>query len=128
MNQNKLSVDFHDGYLDGILLTPLNELVLMCRDFEKTSWRVLTGEVCRLRADNFLHGNIIFDINIYEINSCPLNLIKKLMMYNEAESEKYLLQNVKDFKRKKLCLLELTSSYGCDLLALVEGIKEVKRL
>ena len=110
--------DLHDGKLLGLKITKEKILQLDCIDVFGTNWNILIPKIERLRATNFLEGNIIFEINFYQGSNCPPNLVKELFGYTEDEPNNYFKGSMSDIKKRNLILVEMTSSYGCELLAL----------
>lgn len=115
-----MSIDLHDGYLNGIVVRAENTLVLHCKTADgKTGTLTIPGLV-RLRADNFNEGNIIFELSFHRGRECPEDLVKKLKGYDEIRDAETLSRDMKNIEERNWTLLELTSSYGCDLLALFD--------
>jgi len=78
----------------------------------------------RLKADNFSEGNIIFEINVYAGHECPAELIQKLQGYTKEKAADLLSGDLMKITAHNWTLVELTSSYGCELLALSEAEAE----
>jgi hypothetical protein len=113
--------DLHDGFLDGIYVSTDKKLILNCRDVTNRPWVITVPRIRRLKADNFSEGNIIFEVNIYSGQDCPVNLIRKLQGYLNEGSESLLAGDLKIIAENNWTLVEVTSSYGCELLALSEA-------
>lgn len=115
-----MSIDLHDGYLNGIVVRSENTLVLYCKTADGKSCNVTIPGLVRLRANNFNEGNIIFELNFHRGSGCPEDLIKKLRGYDDITNAETLSADMRNVEERNWTLLELTSSYGCDLLALFD--------
>jgi hypothetical protein len=75
--------DFHDGQLLGIVLSPDREdLTLYCRRVDGRDFSLMLPRIVRLRVDNFLEGNIIYEISIREGDRCPAEAVQRLWNYD----------------------------------------------
>jgi hypothetical protein len=114
-----INPDLHDGLLVGLVLSPPKSLTLVCKTVDGTDCNVVVTKIEHLRADNFLQGNIIFEICIYEGRNCSLDALKKLYAVKEDQQlDRFLPDAMAKIIRERWSLLELGSSYGCELLAL----------
>jgi hypothetical protein len=115
-----LNPDLHDGFLRGIVLSEPETVELLCSDVKGHLYTLRLAGLVALRADNFLQGNVIFEVNEYRAEF-PRGLIKRV--YGEdAESEPdWLSLRVQELSENSWTLLEVTTSYGCELLALARG-------
>lgn len=113
--------DLHDGYLEGILVSKDKNLILSCRDVTSREWLITVPKLHRLKADNFSEGNIIFEITLYVGDNCPHILIRKLQGYREEKAAESLSNDLEKISKGNWTLVEITSSYGCELLALSEA-------
>jgi hypothetical protein len=124
--------DFHDGLLEGVTLSPEKTLCLQLRAVSGERWAIYAPNLRRLKADNFCEGNIIFEFNVYSGRDCPEALIKKLQGYSGENASHRLAGDLRQIADENWTLLEITSSYGCELLALSEanpdslGVVELK--
>ena len=57
--------DFHDGYVDGVLLSQ-HEARILLRTVAGRQFTLLLNELERLRVNDLKEGNIIFEINFFE--------------------------------------------------------------
>ena len=119
----------HDGALLGILLAPEANLSIYFRTADAKLYQMIVPAIARVRADNILEGNIIFEICLLEGQKCPSGLVEDLCCYtNEARSHRYpknealantfIPNHLKKIAREKWTLITIGSSYGCELLAL----------
>lgn len=115
-----MPLDLHDGYLNGLVVRAENTLVLHCKTADGKTCTVTIPGLVRLRANNFNEGNIIFELNFFQGGQCPDNLVRELKGYDETRDAEALIADMKNIGECNWTLLELTSSYGCDLLALFD--------
>jgi len=101
-------------------------LQLFLTTTDKRKFIVTIPNIIRMRADNFLEGNIVFDISVYQNAECSEGKLKSLYGYNEEQAQKYLSKNLREIAEKNLSLFQLGSSYGCELLALFSGSLQIE--
>jgi hypothetical protein len=108
----------HDGLLYGIVTHPdKDELTLLCRDVEGTEFRIVVPEIVRLTVYEFMEGNIILDVSIHEGDNCPRESIRKAYGYDLTTGLEYLEMRMKEVRDGRWTLLEIDTSYGCELFA-----------
>jgi len=87
--------DLHGGLLLGIVLSPDREdLTLFCRTADGTDLRLTFPGLVRLRVDNFLEGNIIFEVSIRAGDRCPPAALKRVWDYDDNESRQHLANRI----------------------------------
>jgi len=112
----------HDGLLLGIVLSEeRKDLALLCRQGDGKDFSLVVPKLERLRADNFLAGNIILRISIYEGERCPAAIVRWMFDYDDDEARKHLANHMKAITDGRWTVVEITTSYGCDLVALSEA-------
>jgi hypothetical protein len=79
-------------------------------------------QLIRLRLDRFLQGNIILQVSIREGDQCQPESIKRVWGddYNDddAELQRHLPDWAKEIRDNNWTLVEISTSYGCELFAL----------
>jgi len=116
---------FHDGDLVGIVLLPDKQCALFIRDTLGTMHNLVLTGVERLRAENFLEGNIILDITILTGDAITDDdLLFAVSMDKDPAGTKQShftiwRERVRD---QGLCLVQLSASYGCTLTSLCTGV------
>ena len=112
----------HDGLLLGVVLRPDGEeLTLICQDADGRAIRITVPELERLRVDRFLQGNIIFEVTIREGDQCAPDSVKWAWSYDHNDEEDEVSRNLPEWMRwikdDHWTLVEVRTSYGCDLFA-----------
>jgi hypothetical protein len=116
---NVTSPDFHDGELLGMVLSPAERsLRLCCRTVDKQEYELHIPKIVRLLANNFREGDIIFEVAPYEGARVSEHAVKALWQYDEAMAKKLLATQMREIRSSGWTLLEIGSSYGCELLAM----------
>jgi hypothetical protein len=120
-----LSPDLHDGFLRGVVLGDQEIVELLCSDVDGRRYVLRLPKLMALRADNFLQGNIIFEVNVYTTDF-PQDLIKRVYGADGDGEPDWLSARLQEMRDQSWTLLEITSSYGCELLALAKGTLSVE--
>ena len=114
-----LEPEFHDGLLMGIILSEeKGDLTLICRRVDGQEFDLVMPKIDHLRVDNFLQGNVIFEISIYEGANCPADRIRWMFDYNEEHARQFLPMHTREIVDGGWTLLKVVPSYGCELVAL----------
>jgi hypothetical protein len=114
-----LEPEFHDGLFTGIILSEeKGDLTLICKPVDRKEFNLVVPKIDRLRVDYFLEGNTIFEISIHEGASCPASSVECLFNYNEEHARQFLPRHMKEIVDGSWTLLEVSTSYGCQLAAL----------
>jgi hypothetical protein len=119
--------DFHDGALTGLRVVDKSTLELYCSTHEGDPYTVSLPGLEALNVDNFLQGNIIFEIELFTANF-PIELVKRAFSLSAEENPPWLQQKITQMTDEGWTLLELSSSYGCELAAIAKGKLEIQRL
>jgi hypothetical protein len=114
--------DFHDESLTGLRMIGADAHLFF--KAQHAEFRMILPNVVMLKADGFMQGNIVFGISIYQEPS--RELVKKLYDFTESEPHNYLAVTLEKIKKENLRMFELTSSYGCEMLALFSGEIEIR--
>ena len=118
---------FHDGFVDGMLVRGSSALILL-RTATERRYTLQLNEVDTLRANDFRQGNIIFELNLLSVSQLDRSFVFEAYDYNDQFKKQFVLEAWKrKVDEKRLEALEITASYGCQLLAvfrspnLIEG-------
>ncbi|MGA8271106.1 MAG: hypothetical protein WB919_06060 [Candidatus Sulfotelmatobacter sp.] len=113
--------DFHDGYVDGVLLSQ-HEARILLRTVAGRQFTLLLNELERLRVNDLKEGNIIFEINFFEPRQLAPDFIFEVYEYSDESWKKFVLDEwVEKATRKSLTAIKITPSYGCTILAISRG-------
>lgn len=131
MNENVGQIfrepDFHDGALTGVRVIERSTLELYCSTLEGEAYKVSLSGLEALKVDNFREGNIIFEIELFNSNF-PIELVKRAFSLSAEENPPWLQQKITEMTADGWTLLELSSSYGCEIAAIAKGKLDVQRL
>jgi hypothetical protein len=111
----------HHALLKKFELLDNNMVALSIDATDKNRYEVLLSGVNKLRVNNFLEGNIIFDMVIYINCLNNTELLQKL--YGLDSDNQYFPKILENIKNNKLSLIQITPSYGCEMLVLCSDIK-----
>ena len=106
----------HDGRLRGIELTDDSGLLIKCSTEDGIAVRIVGDGLVALMATDFKEGNIIFEVRFSAADSDSEVALARLFGGHAGGIQKgnrVLSANGR--------LLEVASSYGCELVALFSG-------
>ena len=116
--------NFHDGNITGIVIDTERTLLLNCTTISGNKYVLRLHKLERLRADEFLEGNIIFGLYIYT-HDFPLALVATAYGAASDDTPAWLVERVSAMQRDKWLLLAIESSLGCRLVAVAQGPMEI---
>lgn len=121
----------HDKLIMGVRLNKQNDVFISIMDSEDDSQiEIVFIKTCHMRIDNFLLGNIILDIEVFEADEVDsleqeLRYLLDLSITNPYDQE--ILEGYKsDFREGNMFFVAFSSSYGLEGALLCEGIEVVK--
>jgi hypothetical protein len=110
--------DFHDGLLTGIRVAD-GRADIYCSTVAGQEYIWQLSGVRGLFASSFREGNIIFEVTLHE-GELPVNLVKRAFGSEDAGEPPWVSAELARPKHRQGILIEITSSYGCELVALFE--------
>ena len=111
--------DLHDGLLRGISVSKDKQADLMVCDINAKEYLISLRNVKRLRAKDFCEGNILFDLTFFGLKNCPQNLLEQLYDLNIKAPDSTFIDRLKNTEELSgYRVLDVSSSYGCSLIAL----------
>jgi hypothetical protein len=120
--------DFHDGYVDGVLLSPTDVRILL-RTVEGKRFTLLLNGIEALQVNDLKEGNIIFEVKVLELAELDSSFIFEVYGYSDYLKKTFVLNEWLDKAvQKGLKGIEITPSHGCTVLAtfkdysLIEGL------
>ena len=132
--QNRLSQvpSFHDGYLTGIELSEKSAVVGL-QHYDGTRYRLHLSGIEALLANEFRQGNIISSLEVTTGTSPDIGDLRLLWPAPHPEvTDEYRQKHeifVEDqrskIERGEAVWLNLTASYGCDLVAVCKSVELV---
>jgi len=117
----ELSV-FHDGYLDGFLISESSVLFFLST-MEKQAYVLIAKGVERMKADGFRQGNIIFDVLARRADQLSIGDVRSL--YDTLDGEVGERQTRTIWERltqEGRVMLEINPSYGCECLLIAQTL------
>lgn len=120
---------FHDGYLTGLAVSERAATLSICRS-DGVVWQVkLSGLLC-LKADDFREGNIIAQFQAITGAEPPRELLESVdIAPHQSAAQEYqdkyrahIDALVAQVAAGSLSLVSITASYGCNLIAICEGV------
>jgi hypothetical protein len=118
----KKHVEFHDGFLDGLLLDGPTACVFLSTD-DKEHFALEVAGVAAVNAGTFKEGNIIFEVLIH---SCDELTLEQMIAVHGPMSGYGLPDQAQRWLAKALqsglILLEINPSYGAACLVLARTI------
>jgi hypothetical protein len=103
--------DFHDGFVDGMLVRGSSALILL-RTATERRYTLQLNEVDTLRANDFRQGNIIFELNLLSVSQLDRSFVFEAYDYNDQLKQQFVLEAWKrKADEKRLEALEITASY-----------------
>jgi len=114
---------FHDGHLNGIVLRPNQQCLLLLSDVTGAEYQFILDGVEHFRAENFRQGNIVLDLTVRDQNVDEEDLLFVLFLDRPPDSKKGIESNLSRIQSGELHLIQLAPSYGCELAILCRGYK-----
>ena len=114
-NEKTTVPNFHDGQLLGIIVRD-RQCKLFVSDVQGSKYSLVLTDVERLRADNFLLGNIILDVTVRRGVRLNEQDILRVLSLDEGHSGAYRVSIdaiVDRIANDILCFVQVSSSYGC---------------
>ena len=124
-NERAFLPTFHDDYLIAILLMPEKRCILVVQETTGALHTMVLLGVERLRADNFLEGNIILDASVRGGAAVSEDeLLFALSMNENIANERSSAFRIwrERIRSQDLQLFQLSASYGCTLVSLCAGV------
>lgn len=116
---------FHDGWLDGLLINQKSVQVFLSTE-ERMAFVVVANGVVALAADGFRAGNIVFEVVTRQKEELTLKDITRAYVLAEGatdQGEKLLVKALE----QNLIVLEINPSYGATCILLAESVDLIYR-
>lgn len=120
---------FHDGAVTGLLVDG-DKAVVLLRTVEREDYRLELSGVRALVGNDIREGNIISHIEVVARRRPDLSWLTPLFVEPHPSAEDLYRRQYEDRLRNiadlvvsgEACLIAITPSYGCEFLALCEGV------
>ena len=123
--------DFHDGCLTGVVVRDRSTLELHCTTVDGVDHLLRLEGLDALKADNFSQGYIIFEVIVHRPPFDPELVLRAHRHSGEGKPDRedaWLPRKLDRMLRENWTLLQITSSYGCEVLAIASGEMKIVRL
>ena len=113
--------DFHDGSLDGLLVSK-SQVALFLRTAREEKFMLMLQGVERLHAENFREGSIIFSVDFLTPEQLTPEHISETYGFSANVPSGFVMKDwIAAAKERGLQALEISSSYGCEALVLFKS-------
>lgn len=119
--------NLHDGNLTGIVVDADGTLILYCAAVSGERYVLRLPRLERLRAKEFLEGNVIDDLYIYT-RDFPSNLVGDAYGASPGDAPQWLVDRIRGMQRDSWTLLRIESSLGCSLVAIAQDPIEIDQV
>ncbi len=119
--------NFHDGLLSGVRVVDGSTLLLWCATDDEVPYLLTLSGLERLHAAPLLKGNVIFEILLHT-SEFPEALVARAYGIGGDERPPWLAERLAQMREERWTLLEVTSSLGCELVAIARGTLTVQPL
>jgi hypothetical protein len=118
---------FHDGNVTSIELQGDRKVVIGLIDENGERWSLSLSGVDRMRAMDFMDGNIVLEVIQLSQQEPPLEPLRKLYGLGQDEFPDFLASKVGSIRTGEAILVHIVPSYGCELIALCEktGLEKI---
>jgi hypothetical protein len=112
--------DFHDGFVDGIFVSGTTARIFLRTEGGRGFTLVLRG-VDALSVNDFRKGNIVFEVNVVDLDQIDKDFVFGLYGYSEQSKQNFVLTEwVENAKKRDLKAIEIIPSYGSAVSVLTE--------
>jgi hypothetical protein len=113
--------DFHDGFVDGVLLSKSDARILL-RTVNGDRFTLILNELEALRVDDFRKGNIVFEVVFLMPRQLDSSFVFEVYGYSDEGKRTFVLGEwAEKAAQKVLTAIEITPSYGCTILAIFKS-------
>jgi hypothetical protein len=114
-------LDFHDGFVDGVLISGSTARIFL-RSVAGETFTLVLAEVEGPLVNDLRKGNIIFNVTLLSVDELDADFVFRIYQYSDEHKRKFVLEDwTEPAKKKGLGALEITPSYGCTISALFRG-------
>jgi hypothetical protein len=117
---------FHDGFVDGFLIRG-PQVIIFVRTDSNEAFALVAGDVTRMRVDNLLQGNIIFDIVMRQGQELTRDDMDVYGFASDPIGEKRVSDKLEQLKIENRIALEINPSYGCECFLIAQAVTLIPR-
>lgn len=112
----------HDSNLLAIIIseTDSKQITIRFKSVESIIYEVILNRVEHFRCNDFLQGNIVFEISISK--GIIVDKEELLWIWNNKQKPQYIEKMIEKINNGELTFLEVGSSYGAKIVAIAEKI------
>jgi hypothetical protein len=114
---------FHDGAVNSLSLKDNSVLEIGIANVNNEMYKLMLNGLDRLRCFDFRQGNIILDVSVVSGESPDKSALRYLLDLKEDEASDFLLDRLEKIERGILTFVNITPSYGCEVLALCSDVR-----
>jgi hypothetical protein len=114
--------NLHDGTIDMLSLKANNVLEIGLTDVKNVRYRLVLSGLERLRCQDFREGNIILDVSLVNGQSPDKDALRELFGLTNDQTPHFLAQIIVKIEQGLLAFVNITPSYGCEVLALCSNV------
>jgi hypothetical protein len=118
--------DLHDACIFGLNMSENEGFTISIRLENGVSVDFILSRASRLLVNNFREGNIILDVVVLHAGEVEVSDIEKFYESNSADISAVVLALHHRVKLDGKILVKISSSYGCEITCICDGIGFVK--
>jgi hypothetical protein len=117
---------FHDGFVDGFLIRE-SQVIIFIRTDDNEAFAMVADDVTRMRVDNLLQGNIIFDIVMRQGRELTRSDMDVYGFAASPDDEKLANDKLERLRTEDRVALEINPSYGCKCFLIAQSVALIPR-
>jgi hypothetical protein len=112
--------NLHDGSLERLSIRG-EDFEIDCTDAAGRKIDIRLFSVRHLKADNFRLGNIIFSVEVFTGKDCSDEILRQAAGLDPDEAGEWVIEELARIAEAGWTGVRITSSYGCELVAICES-------
>jgi hypothetical protein len=113
--------NFHDGFLDGVLVEE-HTVQIFLRTDRHQRFMATAQHVTALCLNDFWEGNIIFDIEVFDFNEISIEDLAEAPRGSQTAEQRLL-----EGRKLELLLIRINPSYGANLVMIASSFEVAAR-
>ena len=111
---------FHDGFFDGVWIAGEKRVEIFLRTAEKRRYVMVLYGVEALHISNVREGNIVLNLEFVGADQLTEADMEELYELSEVEKDEQIARLLVSARQSQLTLLQMSSSFGAECVALIE--------